>query len=117
MRTAEGDKIFRIIRSRIGRPQAISSLDICRELRWPLSRDRMVRQTISDESHLWPAVLVCAVPGQGYFCAETYEEAESCDNWLSDLVEAAQNKRTAFRTACQKMGFNFTKNRNLRRAA
>jgi len=117
VRTVEGDKIFKIIRSHIGRPQAISAPQICHQLRWKPSYERDVRRIISDESHLWPGILVCSFPGAGYFCAETYEEAETYDNWLSDLVDAAWNKRAAFRTACAKMGFKFATSRNMRRAA
>jgi hypothetical protein len=116
MRTEEGDKIYKIIRAHIGRPQAISAPEISALLKWKPSYEREVRRIISDESHLWPGTLVCSTPGKGYFCAETYEEAENYDNWLSDLIDAAQNKRTAFRTACQKMGFNFT-TRNQRKIA
>jgi hypothetical protein len=109
MRTPEGDKVWKIIRAHVGRPQAIGAIEIAQRLKWRPSQERMVRQIISDEAHLWPGILVCATPGKGYFCAETYEEAENYDNWLSGLVTAAQNKRTAFRTACEKMGFRFTK--------
>lgn len=107
MRTTEGDKIYRIIRSHIGVADAINSREIARQLRWKPSAEREVRRIISDEAHLWPGILVCSVPGKGFFCAESYEEAESRDNWLSDLVDAARLKQTAFRTACAKMGFKF----------
>jgi hypothetical protein len=116
MRTSEGNEIHRIIRTRVGAAEAISSPCIAQELRWKPSREREVRRIISDESHLWSNILVCSIPGKGYFCADTFEEAESYNNWLSDLVDQAKNKSDAFRTACEKMGFRFTP-KKVRRAA
>ena len=104
MRTPEGDKIFAIIRQHDGAPNAITAPQICRELGWRKSRQRTVRQIISDESALWEGWPVCAIPGQGYFIAQSIEELMSYDNWLADLLTRSCNKLNAFRAAVRKMG-------------
>lgn len=107
MRTQFGDRIFTTLRSRIGRDQAISAPALCQELGWPESRERFVRRIIADESALWPGVLICSVPGDGYFCAATYEEAETYLNWLSALAAEAANKVTSFRASAARQGLVF----------
>lgn len=112
MRTPEGDNIFRVIRRHSGRENAISARCICRELDWPETRERHVRRIISDESHFWVVdhdtpFLVCAFSGSGntgYFVAQTFEEAELYENWLSRLASVANLKLFNFRQACSRMG-------------
>lgn len=104
MRTPEGDKVFAIIRQHNGAGQAITAPQICRELGWRTSRERVVRQIIADESASWEGWPVCAIPGQGYFVAESIEELMSYDNWLAELVSRSTNKLKAFRAALQRMG-------------
>jgi hypothetical protein len=116
MRTPEGDKVYAIVRTHIGAGDAISAPEIAKQLGWRAYRERVVRRIISDEGHLWPNILVCSIPGKGFFCAETYEEAEAYDNWLGDLITSAREKQIIFRVACQKMGFHFTRT-NERKAA
>jgi hypothetical protein len=117
MRTPEGDKICSIIRLHIGRANGISAPDICRELGWRESYERTVRRIIADESCLWsssrrgdPGVLVCSEPSTGYFVAETYEEAHSYWNWLTDLAAVANRKVFNFQEACSEMGIKFSRN-------
>jgi hypothetical protein len=107
MRTTDGDKVFAIIRAHIGAEDAITAPEIARELRWKASDERKVRRIISDEGYLWPDILVCSIPGKGYFCATSYEEAESYDSWIAGLLDSAREKQTAFRAQCRKMGFRF----------
>ncbi|GEM_PF-3890830 len=105
MRTPEGDAIFAVVKTRVGRDHAITSADICRELRWRPSRERQVRQIISDESMLWPEI-VCAAPGKngGFFRAETLDELCIYDNWLTEIAEREMNKRDAFRAYVRQQG-------------
>lgn len=105
MRTKTGDAIFKLLQQHQGRATAISAPDICRELDYPPGRERQVRRIIADESALWPDV-VCATPGAGYFCATSYEEIATYDNWLNQLVTEATDKLNAFRTAAKNAGFN-----------
>ena len=116
MRTPEGDKIFAVVRTRIGRDQAISAPDICRELRWPMSRERMVRQIIADESHFWDHVLVCSAAGSGYFVAAEIEEVHKYRNWIDDLFYRAEEKLRKVDEACARMGIKFPREHQ-RRAA
>jgi hypothetical protein len=109
MRTAEGNEIYRVIRTHVGRDQAISALDICRAIRWPMSRERHVRQVIADESHLWNGVLICSAAGAGYFVASDIEEVHTYRNWIADLFYKAQDKLAKVDEACAKMGFRFPK--------
>ena len=104
MKTGEGDRIYEIIRGRRGRDQAISSYQICLALGWPPARERAVRQIISDESMLWPGLLVCSVAGAGFFCATTCEEAFACETWLRESRDRAQGKLDAFTAQCRKLG-------------
>lgn len=105
MRTNTGDAIHHILRVHVGQEQAISAPDICRALRWPAPRERHVRRLIADESALWPDVVVCATPGQGYFCAASLDEIQRYDNWLSGLARDAADKHAAFRAAALTQGF------------
>lgn len=116
MRSPEGDKIFSVIRRHVGRDNAISARDICREIGWdPVARERLVRRLIADESSLWTAgpgarCLVCSAPGNGgagYFVAASFEEAETYYNWLLSLAAVANGKVFNFRAACSKMGLKF----------
>lgn len=116
MRTDLGDKVHRIVRRHIGAGNAISAPEIAKELGWRPTMEREIRRLISDEGHLWPGILVCSIPGKGFFCADSFEEAEAYDNWLADLKTKAVQKHSAFRVACAKMGFNFART-NLRRVA
>ncbi len=106
MHTEHGKSIAAILSQHIGREQAITAPAIAQELGWPESRERLVRQIIATESALWP-VLVCGVPGQGYFIAEDVEEAAAYDSWLSDLHAKAEDKVTAFRASAARIGFRF----------
>jgi hypothetical protein len=115
MRTTQGDKIFAIIRQHDGAANAITAPQICRELGWRKSRERTVRQIIADEAAFWEGWPVCAIPGQGYFVAESIEELMSYDNWLADLVDRSSDKLKAFRAALKKMGIRLPEHH--RRAA
>ena len=106
MKTHHGEKIAAILSQHIGREQAITAPAICAELGWSEGRERLVRQIIASESPLWP-VLVCGVPGQGYFIAEDIAEAEQYENWLSDLARDAAAKVTSFRESARRMGIAF----------
>jgi len=117
MRTDEGNKVYAIVRCHIGRENAISAPDICRQLRWPMSRERFVRQIIADESHLWDGVLICAVGGEGYFCAQTFDEAHAYRNWLRDLMLKSKEKLARFENACSLMGIHFFEARKRKEAA
>lgn len=113
MKTNTGDLILKVLRQHVGQDQAISAPDICRELHWPLSRERLVRRIIADESALWPDVLICALPGAGFFCAATFAEIESREHWLSALAKDSAEKHRLFRKAARALGFclpdhNFT---------
>ncbi len=112
MRTRGGDKIFSVIRRHVGKENAISAAEICDELGRSAGNAREVRRIISDESCLWPNVLVCAYSGKncgGYFVAESFEEAETYLNWLTELAAVASRKVFNFREACSKMGIRFKK--------
>lgn len=109
MRTPQGEHIFRVLKRHIGRDQAITARDICRELGWSAGLAREVRRIIAAEYSAWSAV-VCARAGRGasgYFIAETYEEAQTYRAWLDDLVTVAATKVVAFDEACSKMGLKF----------
>lgn len=95
------DRIFRLLQRHRGADCAISAPQICAEL--GESNERQIRREIDEHSARWPQ-LVCSLPGQGYFIAQTFEEAQKCDSWLSDLAQAALVKRDAFRSACARMG-------------
>ena len=105
MKTKDGNKILRVLRSHVGQEEAISAPAICRALGIRETRERHVRQVIADESALWPDVVICATPGQGYFCAATFEELEAYDNWLAQLAKDAADKQRAFRRAAHRLGF------------
>ena len=102
-------KIRGFERRHSGRDQAISAPDICRELGWPMKRERLVRQIISDESHLWTGVLVCGVPSAGYFCAADIEEVHKYRNWIADLFHKAADKLRKVDEACTRMGIRFAR--------
>ena len=106
MRTKTGNAILKILLQRHGRGAAISSTDICRALGWKTSRDRAVRRIIADENALWPDVLICAVPGDGFFCAATFEEVVAYDHWLAHLAKDANEKIATFRRVAMQLGFN-----------
>lgn len=115
MRTPEGDKVFAIIRQHDGAENAITAPQICRQLGWRRSRERLVRQLIADESAAWEGWPVCAIPGQGYFVAQSIEELMSYDNWLAELLTRSTDKLNAFRAAVKKMGIRLPEHH--RRAA
>lgn len=109
MRTALGDKVFSVIRHHYGRDNAITAAAICDELGWTPGMAREVRRIVSNESHLWPGVLVCACAGRdsGFFVAESYDEALEYWNWLQQLAAVASRKVFNFEQACSKMGIRF----------
>lgn len=107
MRTGEGNEIYRVLRTHIGRDQAISAPDICRAIGWSMTRERHVRQVISDESHFWSGVLICSSPGAGYFVAADFEEVHKYRNWIADLFHQAADKLRKVDNACAKMGIRF----------
>lgn len=109
MRTNTGNTIFNLLREHVGQEEAISAPQICRELGWPDSRERLVRRIIADESALWPDVLICSVPGAGYFCAASFQEIESADHWLANLATEAAEKHRLFRATAQQLGFSLAK--------
>lgn len=106
MRTNTGNAILKVLRSHSGRAEALSAPAICRALKWPDTRERLVRRIIADESALWNDVLVCSVPGEGYFCAETFEEIERADHWLATLATQAAEKHRLFRATAHRLGFS-----------
>ena len=106
MKTHHGNRIAAVLAQNVGREQAITATAICHELGWPESRARLVRQIIASESALWP-VLVCGVPGAGFFVAQDIEEAAQYDSWLADLATLAQAKVTDFRESARRIGFRF----------
>ncbi len=106
MRTKTGDRIASILRRHVGREEAIGAPDICRELGWPLKREREVRRIIADQAPLWEGVLVCAKPGDGYFVASNIDEAQAYQNWLNDLTNKAALKSSAFRLSAAAMGLH-----------
>lgn len=110
MRTDLGDKVYAVLRQHTGEAEAISSRQICRELRWPLSRERLVRRLIKDESPLWSKegqqLPVCSVPGRGFFVAASIDEAVARYNWLHDLAVEAGRTRDDFATICTGLGLN-----------
>ena len=108
MKTATGNAILAILRRHVGRAQAITAPGICRALNFPVTRERLVRRIIADESALWPEIIVCATPGEGYFCAETFEEIERYDHWRAHLATDAAAKHAAFRAAARRAGFAIT---------
>ena len=110
MRTPAATKIFLVIQNHIGRDQAISAREICRELGWSEGLAREVRRIISEEGCLFDGVLVCAYSGKnsgGYFCAATYEEALTYRNWIANLSRKASKKLELIDRACARFGFNF----------
>lgn len=91
MRTAKGEKILEVIRGRIGVENCISAPDICRELRWPIGREREVRRIIATESMLWDVEII-EKAGSGYCVAKDYEEIEENIHWLDELAKTAAQK-------------------------
>jgi hypothetical protein len=104
VRSKTGDRIFAVLRQHVGAANAITGPQLCRALGYRKSMERAIRRIIADESARWEGWPVCAIPGQGYFIAESIEELMSYDNWLADLLERSTNKLQAFRAAVRKMG-------------
>lgn len=106
MTDSDSDIIFSIIRCHRGSENAITAVDIQREM--GLS-ERNIRKVIAKESHEWPEI-VCARVGDptgagGYFIPETFEEIEAYWAYLSDLASKSEAKVQRFEQACAKAGF------------
>jgi len=114
MRTKNGDRIYDILRSHIGKENAISAPAIAQALRWPEHRERKVRQIIRDESMFWAANggLVCAIPGSGYFIAQSFEELAAYESWLTEGRDSYSQRIAIVRKYCRARGFNLS-NRSL----
>jgi len=106
MRTSQGDKIYQVLRTHLGRENAISAPAICKALRWPEGREREVRRVIRSESPLWADAngIVCAAPGGGYFLAQTLEEIMAYESWLLDGLNAYQERLEIVRNYCRARG-------------
>jgi hypothetical protein len=109
MRTLLGDQIESLLRTRTGVENATSAAAIATALGYQRSAERVIRETIEDEAMLWarsPApLLICALPGRGYFAAASLDEALAHPSWLLDIQRAAQMKPARFARLCQEFGF------------
>ncbi|HEX4083347.1 MAG TPA: hypothetical protein VHY22_00445 [Chthoniobacteraceae bacterium] len=104
MRTAEGDRVCELIRTRLGRRQAVTACQICQILGWPQSRESIVRRIIAEESMLWSGILICCADGEGYFCATNCDEALACETWLREARDHAQITLDTFIAQCRRLG-------------
>ena len=96
-------EILIALRPHVGRENLISAKELAREVGLDLKDGaRKVRQELSDA--LCDGALeeleipLCAIPGQGYFIASDYEEAQDYADFLNTLASEAARKLT--RTLC-----------------
>jgi hypothetical protein len=101
-------RIFSVLRQHVGRANLISSKSIARSLRWSPGCARKVRRIISRDGRYWgkpgDLTVLCAVPGHGYFIAETFDEIESYHNWLSKQFASFRNQKRSFEQLCKNLG-------------
>ena len=98
MRTPLGDKIYEILRNRVGRENAIHAHELAEELGMRRGMEREIRRVIGTERNLWvakkgaAAILVLSFSGGGFFACENYEEYILCRGWCAGDVETARLK-------------------------
>ncbi len=95
-----------ILQGRRGCAQAITAPEMAHALGWaPESGERRIRLVIEAHANIdWEGVL-CAIPGLGYFFAETIEEISTYRHYLRALSIAARDKLSRFDGAVEKSGF------------
>ena len=106
MRTNPGDKIFAILKTHIGRENAISAPELAKAIGWRSSLEREVRRIIRTESPLWAERdgLVCAVPGGGYFLGTSFEELSTYHTWLTEGRTAYEERIAIVANYCRARG-------------
>jgi hypothetical protein len=100
-----GDHVLAILRSRVGREQAITAPAIALRMGWTPNSERVVRSLIEIHANGdWPGVL-CAMPGTGYYFASNLEEIEEYRGLLATLKKAANAKLQKFDERVKAEGF------------
>ena len=100
MRTPLGDKVYAILRGRVGRDNAIHAHEIASALNLRPRMEREIRRRIADERSLWAAkkgdaaIFVLSLSGGGFFACADYDEYVLCRGWIAGLSESAQLKLT-----------------------
>jgi hypothetical protein len=100
------EQIHALLQGRQGTASAISARSICEVLGWDPSFERAVRALIEIKANdAWEGTLV-AIPGRGYFFAETIEEVGAYRQYLVSLKEAAEEKLWRFDAAVARSGLS-----------
>lgn len=107
--------IRRVLRSRRGAGRAITAPEIAAEIGLSRGRGRCVRRIIQMRAGDWDGMLVCAIPGKGYFCAKDYEEAAIYHRYLVGLMEQAEKTLENFSERAARAGFRMGHRRAARK--
>lgn len=104
MRTELGDRIHALLRRHVGEDRAITSAELAAALGLSNGQQRLVRETIANESSLWGDVIVCGFGGLGYFACADLEEAIKYRDWLLGTFTEIGEKVEAFERHCAAHG-------------